>query len=132
MANYHGKKGVVYASLTGTGAASNVLKLSNWSLNMSTDKAETTAFGDTNKTYVQGLANREGSISGFWDDTEADLWTGADSTDGIKLYLYPSSDAATKYFYGPAWLDMSIEVAVDGAIRVSGDFVANGAWGRMM
>lgn len=109
-----------------------MLKLSAWSLNMSTDKAETTAFGDTNKTWVQGLPNREGSISGFWDDTEADLWTGADSTDGIKLYLYPSSDAATKYFYGPAWLDMSIEVAVNGAITVSGDFVANGAWGRQM
>jgi hypothetical protein len=49
----------------------------------------------------------------------------------VKLYLYPSSDATGKYFYGPAWVDFSIEVPVDGAATISGSFAANGAWGQV-
>jgi hypothetical protein len=46
------------------------------------------------------------------------------------LLLYPSTDAATKYWRGPAWLDMSIEVDVNGAVSLNGSFVAAGTWSR--
>ena len=131
MARYHGKKGVVYISTTGTGNASSVT-LTEWSLNMNTDKVETTSFQDANKTYVQGLKDVQGTISGFWDDSDAKLFTAADSSDGIKMYLYPSSDAPTKYFYGPAWLDASISTSVSGAVSMSGNFSANGSWGKQV
>src|SRR5690606_4135224 len=104
--------------------------LSSWSLNMATDKQEVTSFEDANKTYVQGKKDISGQFSGFWDSTYDALFDAADSTDGVKLYLYQSADAISKYFYGPAWLDASIEVGVDGAISVSGTFMANGSWGR--
>lgn len=130
MSRYHGKKGVVYISTTGSGTAA-AITLSKWSVNFQTDKVETTSFGDANKTYVQGLKDCQGSLSGFWDDTDAKFFPAADSADGCKLYLYPSSDAPTKYFYGPAWLDSSIDVDVNGAITVSGNFSANGSWGRL-
>jgi hypothetical protein len=130
MAKYHGKKGIVYFSTTGTGAAVNVANLSSWSLNFATDKAETTSFTETNKTYVQGLKDVSGDFQGFFDDvTTAALFTAADSADGIKAYLYVSSDAVTRYFYGPAWIDMSIAVPVGGAVTVSGSIAANGSWG---
>lgn len=130
MARYHGKKGAVYMSTSGSGTAT-WITLSQWTLNMPTDKAEVTSFGDGNKTYVQGFKDISGTLSGFWDDTDAKLFQGADSTDGVKLYLYPSSDAAAKYFYGTAWLDSSIDVGVNGAVTESGNFVAAGTWGRM-
>jgi hypothetical protein len=130
MAVYAGRKGVVYLSTTGTGTASNVIKLTKWSLDQSTDKIEVTAFGDTNKTYVQGLKDIKGTITGFFDDAEAKPFTAADSADGCKLYLYPSADAPTKYWYGPAWLDVSIDTGVSDAVALSGSFAANGAWGR--
>jgi hypothetical protein len=47
------------------------------------------------------------------------------------MYLYPSTDAATKYWYGPAWLDASVNVSVSGAVTIAGNFVANGSWGRL-
>lgn len=130
MAVYAGRKGVVYLSTTGTGTATNVIKLTTWTLNQATDKIEVTAFGDANKTYVQGLKDVQGSFSGFWDDTEAKPFTAADSTDGCKMYLYPSADAPTKYWYGPAWLDVSIDTGVAAAVALSANFAANGAWGR--
>jgi hypothetical protein len=85
-----------------------------------TDKIEVTAFGDLNKTYVQGLPDLQGSFKGFWDDTESKPFTGASSTDGVKMYLYPSSDAPTKYWYGPAWLDVTMDVPVSGSVSISG------------
>ena len=130
MAVYAGRKGVVYLSTSGSGNATSVLKLTKWSLDQSTDKIEVTAFGDANKTYVQGLKDVKGSFSGFWDDTETKPFTAADSTDGCKMYLYPSSDAPTKYWYGPAWLDVSIDTGVADAVSISGNFAANGSWGR--
>jgi hypothetical protein len=130
VATYHGRKGLVYISASGTGAAVSIGKLSSWSLDMATDKVEVTAFGDTNKVYVQGLKDISGSLAGFWDDSIDNLFTAADSADGCKMYLYPSSDAITKYWYGPAWLDASISDDVGDAVKVTSSFSANGAWGR--
>ena len=131
MAVYSGRTGAVYASTTGTGTATSVIKLTRWSLDQTQDSQEVTAFGDSNRTYVVGFKNVEGEFEGFWDDTEAKPFTGADSADGVKLYLYPASGAPTKYWYGPAWIDASIEVPVDGPVAISGSFRANGAWGRL-
>ena len=131
MAVYAGRKGVIYMSTTGGGTAVTLINMKSWSLNMPTDKIETTAFGATNKTYVQGLPDATGDVSGWWDDTSDALYDGSQSTNGVKLYLYPSSDAPSKYWYGPAWVDFSIDVDVNGAVEVSASFVANGAWGQL-
>ena len=128
MAVYAGRKGVVYMSTTGSGNASNVIKLTQWTVNSSTDKIEVTSFGDANKTYVQGLKDIQGTMAGFYDDTESKPGTAADSTDGVKLYLYPSADAPTKYIAGPAWVDLSIDTSVAGAVAISMNFAANGSW----
>jgi hypothetical protein len=130
MARYHGGKGVVYLATTGSGTAVAAASLSQWSLDKATDKVEVTAFGDTNKTYVQGLPDVKGTLVGYFDSADDALFDGAESADGVKLYLYPSSLAPTIYHYGPAWLDGSISVDVKGAVSVNGSFVANGAWGR--
>lgn len=130
MARYHGRRGVVYMSATGTGDAVNVISLNAWNLDFTTDKVDVTAFGDTNKQYVQGLKDVSGAIAGFWDSAADALFDGADSADGVKLYLYPSSDAPTIYFYGPAWVDASINTGVGDAVKVSANIAANGSWGR--
>jgi hypothetical protein len=131
MSVYAGRNGVVYMSTSASGTASTVLKLTEWSLDMTTDKIDVTAFGDTNKTYVQGLKDLAGSFSGFFDDTESKPFQAADSSDGCKLYLYPSSTAPTKYWYGLAWLDASVSTEVSGAVAISGSFAAAGSWTRM-
>ena len=104
--------------------------MSSWSLDYSTDTEETTSFGDANKTYVQGLPDVSFTFEGFWDDTDGTIKVASLSTDGAKVYLYPSTNAATKYTYGPAWINYSIEVGVDGAVTISGSGSANGSWGN--
>lgn len=130
MAKYPGRNGVVYLSSTGAGTASTVIGLTEWSINSATDKIEVTAFGDSNKTYVQGLKDLSGTFSGFWDDTETKPFAASDSSTAVKMYLYPSSSITTSYFYGTAWLDASINVGVNGAVAISGSFAAATSWGR--
>lgn len=131
MARYHGAKGVVYMSTSGSGTASSLTGSNSWTLNMATDKVEVTAFGDTNKQYVQGLPDVSGTISAWWDDTTDAPYDGSQSSDGVKLYLYPSSDATTKYWYGPAWVDFSIDTSNSAGISITANFVSNGAWGQL-
>ena len=104
--------------------------MTQWTLDAATDRAEVTSFGDANKTYVQGLKDLSGSFSGLFNDTDTTVFTGADSTDGVKIYLYPSTDAATIYWYGPAWIDYSVDTSVTDAVKVSGSFAANGSWAK--
>lgn len=82
-----------------------------------------------NKTYVQGLRNIQGTLSGFWDDTESKLFSGSTSTDGVKIYLYPSSSALSKYAYGAAWLSVTMETGVADAVHVNSSFSALSSWG---
>ena len=130
MTRYAGKKGLVYVSTSGTGVATSISQLTNWTLDQNTDKLDTTCFGDVNKTYVQSWKDLKGTFKGLWDDSTDALFSATDSADGVKIYLYPSSDAITKYFYGPAWLDASVSVDVNGRVETTASFAANGAWGR--
>lgn len=130
MAVYSGRKGVVYMSTSGTGAASNVLNLTSWTLDQTQDTQEVTSFGDPNRTYVVGLRDVKGEIEGYWNDAEDKPFQASESADGVKLYLYPTADAPSKYWYGPAWVDASIDTKVDGPVKVKLSFSANGAWGR--
>lgn len=130
MARAHGKDGRVFVSPNGTGVAAAVT-LSHWTLSRQTDKVDVTSFGDTNKVKVIGLPDYSGTLSGFWDNSTDPLYTAGTSTDGVKLYLYPQfTTTPGAYDYGPAWVDTSIDVDVNGAITMSGTFVAAGAWGH--
>lgn len=127
MARYHGKKARVLMSTTGTGAVSQLVGLSTFTLDQSVDTAEVSAFGDPNKRYVQGLPDAKGSLAGFWDDSETKIWAGVSSGDGVLLYGYPDfTNAPGKYFAVPAWISASISVDIGDAVKFSGDWVANG------
>ena len=128
MARYAAKKGLIYLATDGTVAAVAMTSMGMWSLNRATDKIDVTSFLDANKTYVQGLPDLRGNFSGFWDDTENKLFTAAASSAAVREYLYPSQDAITKYAYGLAWVDGSIDCSVADAVKISGEFVAGGSW----
>ena len=126
MARIHGRRGIVYidVSAAGTGSAEPVAYLNSWSLNLSVDNAEVTAFGDTNKTYVAGLPDASGSYAGFYDTDSAQLYNAATGGEARKFYLYPDRTDTTEYFFGTGLFDMNIETPVGGGVTVSGDFSA--------
>jgi hypothetical protein len=127
---HHGKEGVLALAVDdGVAVPAAVALLSEWTLDMATDKVETTALGDANKTYVQGLKDVKGTFSGFWDSVDDLLFEAAESDKGVKMEIWPSKLSAV-CFAGPAWLDVSIKGGVTSAVTVDGTFSAKGAWTR--
>lgn len=125
MARYAGRKGRLYAGLASdTAVAEPVAFLSSWSLDMSTDKIDVTAFGDTNKTVVPGLPSASGAYSGFWDNATSQMFNAA--VDGLprKFYLYATTDVPTKYIWGTAYFDATLSTEVSGAVEISGNYEA--------
>ena len=116
---YHGKSGLVYASTTGTGAVTLVGGMRAFTIDNSTDTVDTTEFGATNRTSVQGFPASNGTIEGFWATDDSTMKTASQSADGCILALYPASSAMSKYFGGPAWVDYSLRTAVDGAVGLT-------------
>lgn len=119
-----GRKGRLYVAITSGGTPEPIANLNRWSLNQSSDRYETTSFGDTSKTYAQGLPDAQGQFAGFYDTASAQLYTAA--TDGVarKTYLYPTTDSTGTYWFGTAFFDFSIETPVDGPVAISGSFAA--------
>lgn len=124
MARLHGRKMRLYAAIASGGTAEPIAFLNSWSFDRSTDRADVTAWGDTNKTYVVGMPDATGSYGGFYDDATAQFYTAA--SDGIarKFYLYPNTDDTTKYFFGTAFLDQSFSGSIDGPETLSGTWAA--------
>jgi len=125
----HGKEGIVALKMATGDAYVAIGNISEWTLNMATDKVETTALGDANKRYVVGLKDLSGSFTAFWDRLTDTIFDAADSATGCYLAFYPSATAAQGW-EGPAWLDASIKGGVTSAVTIDATFVANGAWTR--
>jgi len=113
------------------GEATTTTSLQSWSLSMAADRVATPAMGDSNIQYVQGLPDCSGEFSAWWDDSFEGFYTAMVSGERLKMYLYPSSGATTKYHYGLAWVDMSIEASVDGAVTLTAGWGAAGDWAHI-
>ena len=124
MGRIHGKRGRVYFGVASGAAASPIPFLAGWEVNHSTDKAEVTAMGDNNKTYVNGMPDATGSFRGFLDDATAQFYTAA--VDGLarNLYIYPDISSNAKYWYGQAVVDISASGGVDGATTLTSNWSA--------
>jgi hypothetical protein len=109
-------------------AAEPVPYVAQWSIEFSTDNAEVTANGDTNKVYVAGLPDVSGSFSGFFDDASAQTYTAGSDGLARRFYLYPTTPAATgPYWFGTGLFDFKTEASVDDSVKMSGDFQAASA-----
>lgn len=134
----HGSKGAVY--IGGTFVSNSTLPSggirlavkSEWTLQRNRDYVDATSFGDTNKTYLAGLPNVQGTFAGFLD-TSGDLLLRSATSDAQQIFLYAddgtvNADTPILVAYGPAFLDANVTVANNDAERVTGDFRASGAW----
>jgi hypothetical protein len=93
-------------SYLGATNASPATKISKWTVSAGSDFLETTAQGDTSKTYVVGLPDAEVKVDAFFDDTYFTLMDAAFNQTTLKWYGYPSTATATSYFYGTMYVSM--------------------------
>lgn len=123
----HGKNGAIY--LDGAkGSGTKVALKTEWTLNLNRDYVDATVFGDTNKTYLAGLPNVEGTFAGLMD-VSGDLLLNAATSDSTQIYLYADDGASPILIAnGPGLIDGNVTASSTDAIRFTGEFRASGAW----
>lgn len=130
MARYHGSKGQIKMDPAGGSTVAIVASLNAWTLDQARDKVDVTAFGDTNKQYVQGLPDVKGTLGGWFDESDLNLFDVAAGDVAAFLHLIPSTLIPTYLWKGLAFLDASINVSATGAVSISSNFVGAGPWVR--
>jgi len=126
----HGKNGAIYLNnAKGGGGAVKVAAKSEWVLNLGRDYVDATTFGDTNKTYLVGLKDIQGTYAGLLD-VSGDVLVNSSNSDTIQIYLYADDRNGFEILvaYGPGLLDASINASNTDAIKTSGNFRASGNW----
>ena len=132
MARIHGSRGSVKLDPTGVGGATAVVvaSLNSWTLDMKRDRVDVTAFGDTNKQFVQGLPSIEGQLGGWYEKEELAIFDVAEGSAPAFLELIPDGLAPTYFWSGLAYLDASINVSATGAVSISSSYSGAGPWTR--
>jgi hypothetical protein len=129
----HGKNGAIYLNggKIGTGfpQTNKVANKVEWTLNLNRDYVDATVFGDTNKTYLVGLKDIQGTFNGILD-VSGDLVVNATNLDSVYIYLYADDRDTYEILvaYGPGLMDASITASNTDAVRVTSNFRASGAW----
>jgi hypothetical protein len=131
MSRISSRNAVIYMGTTTAAEASLLTYQNSYTMNLTFERIDVTAFGDTTKQYVAGIADASGEFSGFLDDASVQTYTAA--IDGLsrKFYLYPSALTVARYFFGTILADMTINGAVAGAAEVSASWSASGPFARV-
>ncbi len=123
----HGKNGAIY--LGGPkGSGVKLVNKTEWTLNLGRDYVDSTVFGDTNKTYLVGLKDIQGTFAGLLA-IAGDAQVNATNSDAVDIYLY-GDDGGTPLLIasGPGLMDAAITASNTDAIKTTGNFRAAGAW----
>ena len=125
----HGKNGAIYLTDSKAGGGTKITNKTEWTLNLSRDYVDATVLGDTNKTYLVGLKDIQGTFAGLLD-VDGDYQVNAASSDAINIYLYADDRGGSEVLiaYGPGLMDASITASNTDAIKTTGNFRASGAW----
>jgi len=124
MANIAGRNARLYLAIASNGLAEPIASIKTFNIDGTSERFETTAFGDSTKTYVAGLPDSTGSFAGYYDDTVNPTFSA--SQDGVarKWYFYPNHTVTTAYFFGTGFFDFSTAFDVSGVGEVSGNWSA--------
>jgi hypothetical protein len=85
---------------------------------------------DASQQWVErsgGYYSGSMSISALYDDSDDSPIDAATGDSELEVILYPNCEAATKYFIGNFWVDMSMSVSVDDYVTVDIDGESDGA-----
>ncbi len=124
----HGKNAAIYlGGAKGTGVK--VASKTEWTLQRNRDYVEATVFGESNKTYLAGLPNVQGTFAGLFD-TSGDLLLNAATSDATQIYLYADDRDGSEVLvaHGPGLIDGNVTGSLNDAMRYTGEFRASGSW----
>ena len=108
-----------------------LISLNAWTGDFKTEFEDVTCFGDTNRVYIPGLKNAEGTLGGFWNSTNVEIFEAAEQEMPGMLKLIPNTTEPTFLWSGLAYMDAAIDCSlaapkVSGTWKAAGPFVLEG------
>jgi hypothetical protein len=119
---------------SGTGVGTKIGNIKNWSMTVDVGSNDTTAFGDTNTSSVQGLRNASCQVSGdlstdATQNTLLDQVSNAGTLSALTLSLYISTVAGRKakwYATGSQLTNIQTGSEIAGVAQFSASFQLSG------
>lgn len=123
MATHKGSEGVVKIG------SNTIAEVRDWSITISSDTVEDTTMGDSARTYKPSLTSATGSISAYWDETDATGQGTMTAGSEVTLNLYPEgADSGDTYYTASVIItEEGASASFDGMVEASYSFSANGA-----
>ena len=123
MANHKGSEGLVKVG------SATVAEIKDWSLSETAETIDDTVMGETARTRQSSLTSASGSLSAFWDETDASGQMAMTAGATVALALYPEGSATGDYYASLSAIITTVDVsaAMDGMVEASFSFEANGA-----
>lgn len=121
MTAIHGKAAVVYLGSATGQAATSLGEQIDWSLDFNMALVDKSKLGDAWKSFVKGLMDWTGSLSGNFDIVNTNLWSAATDTGVENFYLYPQGTSGT-YYYGTCWVQLG-KIAEGGVAKKASNSV---------
>ena len=123
MAVFTGKSGVVQTS------SNDIAEVRSYSITESGDTTESTAMGDSAKTYEPTLTEFSGSIDLYFDDTDSSGQVSLTIGSEFTLNLAPEGTSSGKYKLSGTGIvtEKTITAAHDGLIEMTIGFQGDGA-----
>jgi len=102
-----------------------LISLNAWTGDFKTEMEDVTCFGDVNRVYIPGMKDAKGTIGGFWNSANVEIFEAAEQETPGMLELVPNSTEPTFLWSGLAYLDASIDASLQ-APKISGTWTAAG------
>lgn len=108
-----------------------VAELSSWTLDINQEPVESTALGQSSRSYKPGITNWSGSAECFWDESDtaqSQIDTDMATVTTKTLELYPEgTTSGDTYFSGTVIIEsISRNAAVNGMVTASFTFRGTG------
>ena len=123
MANHKGSEGLVKIG------ANTISEVKDWSLSETADTIEDTVMGDVARTRKGSLTSASGSLSCFWDETDANGQIAMQAGSEVQLKLYPEGSTSGDYFASVNAIitTQDASAAMDGMVEATFSWESNGA-----
>ena len=123
MANHKGSEGIIKVG------SATVAEVKDWSLYVTAETIDDTIMGETARTRKSSLTSASGSLSAFWDESDATGQMAMTAGAEVTLNLYPEGATTGDYFASLSAIITTVDVsaAMDGMVEASFSFESNGA-----
>lgn len=98
----------------------------NFSLDVSFPTADVSGMGDDWATFIRGMLAFTGTVDGPLDTASKTAWDASVATSERKFYLYPDKTQLTLYYYGTAWVDVSVKGGTTSPVTFSSKLTGTG------